>query len=120
MNEAFWLMWKTTPPILVLIVLVFAVKYHDLRRQIAGLEQKLADSKERGDYLVRRLALAQIDAAEAKSLANILRQRDEATCPCSEVKADRERIAYLTERNNQLMFDALSNNAGKYIKINRN
>lgn len=120
MEHAFWLMWKTLPPVLVLLVLVFAVLYRQQQRRADSLWRSILAYRNEKHELVAKLAEAQVDAMDAKSVANILRHRDEATCPCSEVKAAEERIVYLTERNNELMFDALSNNAGKYIKINRN
>lgn len=120
MEETFWIIWKTLPPVLVLLLVVFAVKYHQQGRRADSLWRSIQAYRREKHELVAKLAEAQLDAAEAQSIANILRHRDAATCPCSAVKDADERIAYLTERNNKLTFDALSNNVGKYIKMNRN
>ena len=113
MEQTFWLMWKTLPPVLVLLVLVFAVKYQNQKSRADSLWRSIVAYRREKHELVAKLA-------EAQSIANILRHRDEATCPCSEVKTLQDRNAYLEDRNNQLMFDAISSNAGKFIKINRN
>lgn len=120
MSDTFWSLWKAAVPVLAIIIAGLLVDRYQEDRRADKLEQELANANQKRADLVRKLAIAQIDAAEANSRANILRHRDEATCPCSAVKTADERIAYLTERNNQLVFDALSSNAGKYIKINRN
>lgn len=120
MNETFWSLWKASVPILAIIIVGLLVDRYQEERRAEKLEQELANANQRRADLVRKLAIAQIDAAEANSRANILRHRDEATCPCSEVKTLQERNTYLEDRNNQLVFDAISSNAGKYIKINRN
>ena len=119
-EEAFWTLWKASVPILAIIIVALLYDSYEERRRADDLERELADSNQRRADLVRKLAEAQIQASEAQALANILRHRDEATCPCSEVKALQERNTYLEDRNNQLVFDAISSNAGKYIKINRN
>ncbi len=116
MEHAFWLMWKTLPPVLVLLVLVFAVLYRQQQRRADSLWRSILAYRREKNELAVKLAVAQLDAAEAKSLANILRHRDEATCPCSEVKALQERNDYLTERNTVLTLLALEVNAPKYIK----
>jgi len=120
MNDTFWLLWKAMTPILAIILALLLVDRRLVQRRADGLEQDLANANQKRADLVRKLAEAEIDAAEANSRAAILRHRDEATCPCSQVKALQDRNAYLEGRNNELVFDALSNNAGKFIKINRN
>lgn len=120
MSDTFWLLWKALVPILAIVIVGLLFDRREEQRRADGLEQELANLNQKRANLVIKLADAQIEAAEAKSLANILRHRDEATCPCSEVKALQDRNAYLEDHNNQLTFDALSNNVGKYIKINRN
>lgn len=120
MEDTFWNLWKASVPVLAIIIVGLLIERRWLHRDVEGLEQELANMNQRRADLVVKLADAQLDAAEAKSLANILRHRNEATCPCSQVKALQDRNTYLEDRNNQLMFDAISNNAGKYIKINRN
>lgn len=120
MNDTFWILWKASVPILGIIIVALLYDSHEERRRADALEQELANANQKRAELLRNLAEAEIDAAEANSRAAILRHRDEATCPCSEVKTLQERNAYLENRNNELVFDALSNNAGKFIKINRN
>ena len=120
MEEAFWIMWKALVPVLAIIIVALLSARREKQRRADSLEQELANSNQKRSNLVRKLAEAQIQANEAQALANILRHRDEATCPCSAVKALQDRNTYLEDRNNQLVFDALNNNAGKYIKINRN
>ncbi len=113
-------MWKALTPILALTVVVLLFERRQQQRRAASLWRSIEAYRNEKHELVVKLATAQREAAEAKSIANILRHRDEATCPCSQVKAANERMAYLEDRNQQLIFDALSNNAAKYIKINRN
>jgi hypothetical protein len=120
MEQAFWMIWKLATPVLAVAVALLLFERRQQRRRADGLWRSIEAYRNEKHALVVKLATAQLDAAEAKSIANILRHRDEATCPCSEVKTLQDRNAYLEERNNQMMFDALSNNTGKYIKINRN
>ncbi len=120
MEHAFWLMWKTLPPILVLFVLVFAVLYRQQQRRADSLWRSILAYRREQNELVVKLAKAQLDAAEAQSIANILRHRDEATCPCSAVKAADERIAYLTERNSILTLYCLDNSAKLMSSLFRN
>ena len=108
MEQTFWLMWKTLPPVLVLLVLVFAVKYQNQKSRADSLWRSIVAYRREKHELVAKLA-------EAQSIANILRHRDEATCPCSEVKAAREEIARLREHNQQLTLNALVDGV-KYIK----
>ena len=120
MNEAFWLMWKLATPVLAVAVALLLFERRQQQRRADGLWQSIVAYRNEKHDLVAKLAEAQIDAAEAKSIANILRHRDEATCPCSEVFSTREEIARLQDRNQQLIVDALASNSAKYIKINRN
>lgn len=118
MEQTFWLMWKTLPPVLVLLLMVFAFKYHQQQRRAEGLWRSIEAYRREKHELVVELAEAQLDAAEAQSIANILRHRDEATCPCTEVKTLQDRNTYLEERNNQLTLQLLATNAHKVIKFN--
>ncbi len=120
MSDIFWLLWKALVPILAIFIVGLLFDRREEQRRADGLEQELANLNQKRADLVRKLADAQIEAITAKSLANILRHRNEVTCPCSQVKALQERNTYLEDRNNEMTFDALSNNVGKYIKINRN
>lgn len=53
---------------------------------------------------------------DAQGIAQTLRNRAESTgCPCDQLAAAQQRIAYLSERNNQLTLQALAN-AGKIIR----
>ena len=113
-------MWKALTPILAVTIAVLMFERRQQQHKAASLWRSIEAYRRERAELVTKLAEAQVDAAEAKSIANILRHRDEATCPCSEVKTLQDRNAYLEDRNNQLMFDAISSNAGKFIKINRN
>ena len=118
MSQAFWLMWKALTPILAVTVAVLLFERRQQQRRADSLWRSIeAYRSERADLVVK-LAEAQVDAAEAKSIANILRHRDEATCPCSEVKTMQDRNTYLEERNNQLILQLLATNARKVIKFN--
>jgi hypothetical protein len=114
------MIWKLATPILAVAVVWLLLERRQQRRRAEGLWRSIEAYRNEKRALVVKLATAQLDAAEAQCITNILRHRDEATCPCSEVKTLQDRNTYLEERNNQMMFDALSNNTGKYIKINRN
>ena len=116
MNETFWIAWKASVPILAIIIVGLLVDRYQEDRRADSLEQELANANQRRADLVRKLAEAQIDAAEAQSIANILRHRDEATCPCSKVKVLQDRNTYLEDRNNQLTLRLLEINAPKVIK----
>lgn len=120
MEQAFWLMWKLATPVLAVVTVLLLIERRQQQRRADSLWNSIVAYRNEKHALVAKLAEAQLDAAEAKSIANILRHRDEATCPCSEVKADREEIARLQDRNQQLIVDALASNSAKYIKINRN
>ena len=118
MNEAFWLMWKALTPILAVAVAYLLVERRQQKRRAESLWRSSEAYRRERPGLIVKLAEAQVDAAEAKSIANILRQRDEATCPCSEVKTLQDRNAYLEDRNNQLTLQLLATNAHKVIKFN--
>ena len=118
MNEAFWLMWKALTPILAVAVAYLLVERRQQKRRAESLWRSSEAYRRERPGLIVKLAEAQIAAAEATSIANILRQRDEATCPCSEVKALQDRNAYLEDRNNQLTLQLLATNAHKVIKFN--
>jgi hypothetical protein len=100
MNDTFWIAWKAAVPVLAIVVVALLIERRWLHRDADQVEIELG--------------------AQCSHVSRIPRHRDEATCPCSEVKSAQDRIAYLTERNQQLVFDALLNNVGRYIKINRN
>ncbi len=119
MEQAFWTLWKLATPVLAVAVVLLLIERRQQERRADGLEQELANSNQKRANLVRKLAEAQIQANEAQALANILRHRDAATCPCSEVKAGREEIARLRDRNEELTLSALVDGV-KYIKISRN
>ena len=118
MNEAFWLMWKLATPILAVAVVLLLIERRQLERKADGLWRSIEAYRREKHDLVVKLAEAQLDAAEAQSIANILRHRDEATCPCTEVKTLQDRNTYLEERNNQLTLQLLATNAHKVIKFN--
>ncbi len=109
-------MWKALTPILALTVVVLLFERRQQRRRADSLWRSIVAYRNEKHELVVKLAEAQVDAMDAKSVANILRHRDEATCPCSEVKALQERNAYLEDRNNQLTLRLLEINGPKVIK----
>ena len=113
-------MWKALTPILAVAVAYLLVERRQQKRRAESLWRSSEAYRRERPGLIVKLAEAQVDAAEAKSIANILRHRDEATCPCSEVKADRERIAYLTERNSILTLYCLDNSAKLMASLFRN
>jgi hypothetical protein len=119
MEQAFWL-WKLATPILAVAVVWLLIERRQQRRRAESLWRSIEAYRNEKHELVVKLATAQLDAAEAQCIANILRHRDEATFPCSAVKAADERIAYLTERNEQLILNALATNTREYIKIHPN
>ena len=116
MNEAFWLMWKLATPVLAVAVALLLFERRQQRRRAEGLWLSIEAYRNEKHALVVKLAEAQLDAAEAKAIANILRHRDEATCPCSEVKALQDRNAYLEDNNNQLTLQLFEINTPKVIK----
>ena len=120
MNEAFWLMWKLATPVLAVAVVLLLIERRQQQRRADGLWQSIVAYRNEKHALVAKLAKTQLEASEAKSIANILRHRDEATCPCSEVKTMQDRNAYLEERNEQLILNALATNTREYIKIHPN
>jgi len=110
------MLWKVATLILALVTVLLLFERRQQKRRAAGLWRSIeAYRSERAD-LVIKLAEAQVDAAEAKSIANILRHRDEATCPCSEVKTLQDRNAYLEDRNNQLTLQLFAINTPKVMK----
>lgn len=118
MEQAFWMMWKLATPVLAVAVVLLLIERRQQQRKAASLWRSIEAYRNEKHDLVVKLAVAQLDAAEAKSIANILRHRDEATCPCSEVKTLQDRNAYLEDRNNQLTLQLLATNAHKVIKFN--
>jgi len=120
MEQAFWMLWKLATPLLAVAVVLLLIERRQQQRRADGLWSSIVAYRHEKHELVTKLAEAQIDAAEAKGLASVLRHRDEATCPCSAVTAADERIAYLTERNEQLILNALATNTREYIKIHPN
>ena len=118
MNEAFWLMWKLATPVLAVVTLLLLFERRQQQRRAESLWRSIQAYRNEKHALVAKLAEAQLDAAEAKSIANVLRHRDEATCPCSEVKTLQDRNTYLEERNKQLTLQLLATNAHKVIKFN--
>jgi len=111
-------MWKALTPILAVAVVLLLFERRQQQRRADGLWQSIVAYRNEKHALVTKLAEAQLDAAEAKSIANILRHRDAATCPCSEVNTLQDRNTYLEERNNQLTLQLLATNAHKVIKFN--
>jgi hypothetical protein len=98
MEEAFWMIWKLATPILAVAVVWLLLERHTRYDAVDELELAVVEYRRHNADLVRKLAEAQLDAAEAQSIANILRHRDAATCPCSEVKTLQDRNTYLEER----------------------
>ena len=84
-------MWKALTPILAVTVAVLLFERRQQQRRADGLWRSIVAYRNEKHELVAKLAETQIEAAEAKSIANILRHRDEATCPCSEVKTLQDR-----------------------------
>jgi len=110
------LLLKLITSLLAVAVTVLLLERRRRFDAVDELELAVVEYRRKNAELVAKLAEAQIDAAEAKSTANILRHRDEATCPCSEVKTLQDRNAYLEEHNNQLTLQLLATNAPKVIK----
>jgi G:T/U-mismatch repair DNA glycosylase len=113
-------MWKLATPVLAGAVVLLVIERRQQRRRAEGLWRSIEAYRNEQADLVCKLAEAKLDAAEAMSIANILRHRDEATCPCSEVKAAEEHITYLTERNNRLTLALLANSGDLLARISRN
>ncbi len=111
-------MWKLATPVLAVVTVLLLIERRQQQRRADGLWNTIVAYRNEKHTLVAKLAKAQLEATEAKSIANILRHRDEATCPCSEVKASEELIAHLTERNNQLTLQLLAISVPKVIKYN--
>ncbi len=116
MEQAFWLMWKLATPVLAVVTVLLLIERRQQQRRADGLWNSIVAYRNEKHALVAKLAKAQLEATEAKSIANILRHRDEATCPCSEVKALQDRNVYLEERNNQLTLQLFEINTPKVIK----
>jgi len=116
MNEAFWLMWKLATPVLAVVTVLLLIERRQQQRRADSLWNSIVAYRNEKHGLVAKLDKAQLEATEAKSIANILRHRDEATCPCSEVKALQDRTVYLEERNNQLTLQLFEINTPKVIK----
>jgi len=117
MTEAFWLMWKLATPILAVAVVWLLIERRTRHDSVDELELAIVEYRRKNAELVEKLAEAQVDAAAANSIANVLRHRDEATCPCSEVQVLQDRNAYLEDRNNQLTLRLLEISAPKIIKF---
>lgn len=127
MNETFWIAWKASVPVLAIVIVGLLIERRWLRRTADQMEENVRQQCSQVGRLLKANVELQFDNSrllaeltDAKGLADVLRSREQATCPCSQVKAANERMAYLEERNQKLIFDALSNNAAKYIKVNRN
>ena len=92
-------------PFLAVAIVWLLFERRQQRRRAESLWRSIEAYRNEKYALAAKLATAQLEAAEAKSIANVLRHRDEATCPCSQVKALQDRNAYLEDRNNQLTLE---------------
>ena len=94
-----------------------------LRHQRTEIAQLEADNHDL-QYRIERLhfEVATLNAANEAANAQIagMEELPAVTCPCSEMLTARARISYLHARNEKLTCDALANNTGQYIRLNKN
>ena len=124
MEQAFWLMWKALTPILAVTVVVLLFERRQQRRRADGLWQSIVAYRNEKYALAAKLATAQLEVRSLRDKADttesvLTSMRTLLHSDSIERAKTRQRIAYLTERNEQLTLNALVDGV-KFIKINTN